>query len=249
MSKISFSEIESNSQTETAIVVKPDLAVAVPTISPVKGLLGEWTAQDTRLPRLSLVNKSGELANSFVPGTYVVNREHQINEIDPEDRGRSLCLTVIVASMAKQYQENIPFDDRATTQTRVFNTAKEVSDSGGRISRDSGAGLFSEIAHLEVFLRQPGKLSEDAEALFYYTFGEDRYTRVVWTVSGTAYGAVAVTVASALRGHLSRTGLVGGQWLLSSALIKGTKNSWWQPAIRTGGLVDPEVAQQIEAAL
>ena len=253
MSKISFEDLdkapaESN---ETAIVVKPELAVAVPSIAnPAKGLLGEWTVQDTRLPRLNLVNKSGELANAFVPGTYVINKEHQLNQLSSDSRERSNPVSVIVATMAKQYQENIPYDEREVTPTRgPFNSAAEVMSAGGQVSRMAGAGKFSEIAHLELFIEQPEGLSEDAQALFYYTFGGKKYTRVMWTVSGTAFGAVAVTVASALRGHLSSTGLTGGHWLLGSNLIKGQKNSWWQPSIRTNGLVAPEVAKQVEGNL
>lgn len=252
MSKISFEDLdkapaESN---ETAIVVKPELAVAVPSIAePAKGLLGEWTAQDTRLPRLNLVNKSGELANTFVPGTYVVNKEFQINQLSADSRERSNPINVIVATMAKQYQENIPYDERESTPARLFNKASEVMAEGGQVSRLSGAGKFSEIAHIELFLEEPEGMSEDAQALFYYTFGPKKYTRVMWTVSGTAFGAVAVTIASALRGHLSSTGLTGGQWLLGANLIKGQKNSWWQPSIRTNGLVAPEVAKQVEGSL
>ena len=252
MSKISFEDLdkapaESN---ETAIVVKPELAVAVPSIAePAKGLLGEWTAQDTRLPRLNLVNKSGELANTFVPGTYVVNKEFQINQLSADSRERSNPINVIVATMAKQYQENIPYDERESTPARLFNKASEVMAAGGSVSRLSGAGKFSEIAHIELFLEEPEGMSEDAQALFYYSFGPKKYTRVMWTVSGTAFGAVAVTIASALRGHLSSTGLTGGQWLLGANLIKGQKNSWWQPSIRTNGLVAPEVAKQVEGSL
>jgi hypothetical protein len=256
MSKISFEDLdkapaESNTEkTETAVVVKPDLAIAAPPIAdPAKGLLGEWTAQDTRLPRLNLVNKSGDLANTFVPGTYVINKEHQLNQLSADSRERSNPISVIVATMAKQYQENIPFDQREQTPARLFNRAADVIAAQGTISRLQGEGKFSEIAHVELFVEQPEGISEDAEALFYYTFGGKKYTRVIWTVSGTAFGAVAVTIASALRGHLASTGLVGGQWLLGSSLIKGAKNSWWQPTIRTSGLVEPEVVKEIEGNL
>lgn len=252
MSKISFEDLDkapAESNPETAVVAKPDMAVAVPLAEPAKGLVGEWTAQDTRLPRLNLVNKSGDLANTFVPGTFVINKEHQLNQLSADSRERSNPINVIVATMAKQYQENIPYDERESTPARLFNRAADVLAGGGQISRMSGAGKFSEIAHLELFIEQPEGLSEDAQALFYYTFGGKKYTRVIWTVSGTAFGAVAVTVASALRGHLSATGLTGGQWLLGSNLIKGQKNSWWQPSIRTNGLVAPEVAKEIEANL
>lgn len=253
MSKISFEDLENEkTATEETSLVKAEnkeLATAVPIGGPAKGLLGEWTTQDTRLPRLNLVNKSGELANSFVPGTYVINKEHQINGLAEGSREKSAPVNVIVASMAKQYQENIPFDERESKPAQVFNKSEEVFKVGGKISRQQGEGFFSEIAHIELFIEQPEGLGEDATALFYYTFGGKKYARVIWTVSGTAFGAVAVTVASALRGHLSSTGLTGGVWQLSSNLIKGQKNSWWQPAIRTNGLTDDKTRAEVEAAL
>lgn len=250
MSKISFEDIEN--KTETIVVVPtPDKTLATAAVgSPSKGLIGEWTTKDIRLPRLNLVNKSGELANSFIPGCYVISKEHQINNLAEGSREKSSPLNVIVATMNKQYQENIAFDDRDTkTAQGPFNTAAEVKNAGGRISRDKGEGCFSEIAHLELFIEQPETLAEDATALFFNTLGGKKFARVVWTVSGTAYGAVAVTVASALRGHLAQTGLVGGWWQLSSSLIKGQTNSWWQPAIKTNGLTDAKLSEEVEALL
>lgn len=252
MSKISFEDLEkkpaATSEKEIVVAESKQLATAAVPLG-ASGLIGEWTAKDTRLPRLNLVNKSGELANSFVPGTYVINKEHQINTLAEGSREKSAPLNVIVASMAKQYQENIPFDEREAKPAQVFNSSSEVFAAGGRISRESKEGHFSEIAHIELFIEQPEKLNEDAAALFYTTLGGKKFARVIWTVSGTAFGAVAVTVASALRGHLSQTGLIGGWWHLSSNLIKGQKNSWWQPAIRTNGLTDEKLREEVNAIL
>jgi hypothetical protein len=253
MSKISFEDLEKQpAATEEKTLVTAEskqLATAVPAGNPANGLIGEWTAQDTRLPRLNLVNKSGELANTFIPGTYVINKEHQINGLAEGSREKSAPLNVIVASMAKQYQENIPFEERDAKPAQVFNSSSEVFASGGRIDRAQKEGCFSEIAHIELFIEQPETLDEDAAALFYNTLGGKKFARVIWTVSGPAFGAVAVTVASALRGHLSQTGIVGGWWHLSSNLIKGQKNSWWQPAIRTNGLTETKLREEVEAVL
>jgi hypothetical protein len=124
-----------------------------------------------------------------------------------------------------------------------------VFAAGGKITREQGEGRFSEIAHIELFVEEPEGLSDDAAALFYYTLGGKKYTRVIWTLSGTAFGAVAVTVASALRGHLAVPGLIGGVWSLGANLIKGQKNSWWQPSIRTNGMTDEQTRKDIEAVL
>ncbi len=249
MGKVSFDEIEAT-PVETAIVAKPESALAMPLITdPSKGLLGEWTAADIRLPRLNLVNKSGDLSNNFTPGCWVIQKEHQISNVTKDNKEKGEPITVIGARMSKQYQENIPYDERESTPTRVFDTAAEVRAEKGFISRKRGVGNFSEIAHIEFFIQAPEGLSEDAEALFFYTFGDHKYARVIYTASSTSFSAVAVTMASALRGHLTTTGLIGGFWHLGSVLTKDTKNSWWSPTLRSAGLVEESVQKEIAALL
>ena len=252
MAKVSFDEIDTPkaATAETAIVAKTETALAAPLITdPSKGLVGEWTSQDIRLPRLNLVNKSGDLSNSFTPGCWVIQKEHQISTVTKDNKEKGEPITVIGATMFKQYQENIPYDERETTPTRVFDTAGEVRNANGVISRKRGVGNFAEIAHIEFFIQANDDLSEDASALFFYTFGDKKYARVVYTASSTAFSAVAVPMASALRGHLAETGLIGGFWHLGSILTKDTKNSWWSPTLRTAGLVDAEVQKEIAALL
>ena len=117
------------------------------------------------------------------------------------------------------------------------------------MSRKKGAGNFSEIANCEFFIQENDGLSEDAQALFFYTFGGKKYARVMYTASSTSFSAVAVPMASALRGHLAETGLIGGFWDLGSVLTKDAKNSWWSPTLQTAGLVEPEVQKEIQALL
>ena len=230
---------------ETAIVAPTQKNLSAPLITdPSKGLVGEWTSDDIRLPRLNLVNKSGDLSNSFVPGTFVIQKEHQISEVMKDNKEKGDTITVIGARMGKQYQENIPYEDRESVPTRVFDRADQIREAGGYVSRKKGAGNFSEIAHIE-----NDSLSEEAEALFFYTFGEKKYARVIYTASSTSFSAVAVPMASALRGHLAETGLIGGFWHLGSVLTKDAKNSWWSPTLRTAGLVEPEVQKEIQALL
>lgn len=250
MGKVSFEEAVKTETPTQEIVVQAETSLAVPSIAdPDKGLVGEWTSQDLRLPRLSLVNKSGDLSNSFVPGCWVIQKEHQVSDLSKDNKEKGNPITVIGARMAKQYQENIPYDLRDSLPTRVFNTAAEVRANGGIVNRRKGENNFSEIAHIEFFIQENDTLSEDAKALFYYTFGDKKYARVIYTASSTSFSAVAVTMASALRGHLAVPGLIGGFWHLGSVLVKDTKNSWWQPSLRSAGLVDADAQEEIKAIL
>jgi hypothetical protein len=250
MGKVTFEDAVKEETPTQEIVVKAETTLAMPTIAdPEKGLVGEWTTQDLRLPRLSLVNKSGDLSNSFVPGCWVIQKEHQISDLSKDNREKGEPVVVIGARMAKQYQENVPYELRDSVPTRVFNTAAEVRENGGIVSRRRGEGNFAEIAHIEFFIQAHSGLSADAEALFFYTFGEHKYARVIYTASSTSFSAVAVTMASALRGHLAATGLIGGFWQLGSVLVKDQKNSWWQPTLRSAGLVDDDTQEEIKAVL
>lgn len=250
MGRVSFEEAVKEETPTQEIVVKAETTLAVPSIAdPEKGLVGEWTSEDLRLPRLSLVNKSGDLSNSFTPGCWVLQKEHQISDLAKDNKERGNTITVIGARMAKQYQENIPYDLRDSVPTRVFNTAAEVRAVNGVVSRRKGESNFSEIAHIEFFVQENDTVSEDAKALFYYTFGDKKYARVIYTASSTAFSAVAVTMASALKGHLAIPGLVGGFWHLGSALEKNPKNSWWIPTLRSAGLVAADVQEEIKAIL
>jgi hypothetical protein len=254
MPKTSFTDLDNDtpepgSSKELAVRENRAPAVSAPSIEdPDKGLLGEWTYDDIKLPRLNLVNKSGQLADNFTPGTFVINSEHALSELTDKDTGGPL--TVIGVRMKKQYQENISFDDRDTITARVFDTAAEVRENGGRVSwRDKGPGFFSEMAHIELLVQKPESLSEEVEPLFFYSVGDHSYARVIYTVGSTAFTSVAVTMASALRGHLAETGLIGGFWLLGSKLRKNEKNSWWSPTLRSAGKLDSASIEQIKAIL
>jgi hypothetical protein len=254
MPKVSFDEAvpeTAQPQPEAALATR-EAALAKPLIAnPEKGLVGEWTTDDVRLPRLNLVNKSGDLSNNFTPGLWVINKEHVISEISKENKERGVPITVIGVRAMKQYQENIPYDLRDSVVSRVFNSAAEVRSAGGILSRKKGEGLFSELAHIEFLIQKPEGLSEEASAQFFFTFGDKDYARVIYTASSTAFGAVAVPLASAVAssGHLNETGFTGGYWLLGSELKRDTKNSWWQPTFKSNGLVPAEIREEIAAII
>ena len=235
MATISFDEIEN-----TKIVTTQPEALAnisTPDYSD-KGLIGDWSASDTKLPRINLVNKTGVLADQFSPGTWVLDKQHQISQIDPKDKKKGVPLRVIALQMMKQYQENIPYDDRENTPVRMFSTAAQVRDAGGQVHWTRGANFFSEIATVEFLIQAIEGLSEESESLFYNIASDGtRYTRAVATFASTSFSGVAVPIATSLRTHLAACGLKGGQWDLGSLITTKADKSWWTPTIRSAGLV------------
>lgn len=240
---------------DTIETTKPstELATATPkTLVPAtdladKGLVGEWTNANTKLPRISLVNKSGQLADVFTPGTWVLSKQHVISELDPKDKKRGIPLRVIALQMLKQYQENISYDDRETQQARLFATAAEVQSVGGQIHYTRGQGFFSEIAQVEFLIQANPAVAEEALDLFYYEDSDGKkYTRAVATFASTAFSGVAVPLATSLRTHLASSGLKGGQWDLGSVIKTNADKSWWGPTIRSAGLVTPAQAEMVK---
>lgn len=237
MATISFDEIEN-----TKLVTTQPEANALANIShndyADKGLIGDWSASDTKLPRINLVNKTGVLADQFSPGTWVLDKQHQISQIDPTDKKKGVALRVITLQMMKQYQENIPYDDRENTPVRMFSTAAQVRDAGGQVHWTRGANFFSEIATVEFLIQAIEGLSEESESLFYNIASDGtRYTRAVATFASTSFSGVAVPIATSLRTHLAACGLKGGQWDLGSLITTKADKSWWTPTIRSAGLV------------
>jgi hypothetical protein len=238
MATISFDEIENTKQLVTTQPEANALANISTNDYSDKGLIGDWSASDTKLPRINLVNKTGVLADQFSPGTWVLDKQHQISQIDPKDKKKGVALRVIALQMMKQYQENIPYDDRENTPVRMFSTAAQVRDVGGQVHWTRGANFFSEIATVEFLIQAIEGLSEESESLFYNIASDGtRYTRAVATFASTSYSGVAVPIATSLRTHLAACGLKGGQWDLGSLITTKADKSWWTPTIRSAGLV------------
>ena len=237
MATISFDEIENTKLVTTQPEANALANISTPDYSD-KGLIGDWSASDTKLPRINLVNKTGVLADQFSPGTWVLDKQHQISQIDPKDKKKGVALRVITLQMMKQYQENIPYDDRENTPVRMFSTAAQVREAGGQVHWTRGANFFSEIATVEFLIQAIEGLSEESESLFYNIASDGtRYTRAVATFASTSFSGVAVPIATSLRTHLAACGLKGGQWDLGSLITTKADKSWWSPTIRSAGLV------------
>lgn len=238
MATISFDEIDNSKQLVTTQPEVNALANISTNDYSDKGLIGDWSASDTKLPRINLVNKTGVLADQFSPGTWVLDKQHQISQIDPKDKKKGVPLRVIALQMMKQYQENIPYDDRENTTVRMFSTAAQVRDAGGQVHWTRGANFFSEIATVEFLIQAIEGLSEESESLFYNIASDGtRYTRAVATFASTSFSGVAVPIATSLRTHLAACGLKGGQWDLGSLITTKADKSWWTPTIRSAGYI------------
>lgn len=233
---------ENQNETSTAVAVKESAAPAVYNPGNRSEIIGEVDRSDIRLPRLNLVARTGDLAELFTPGSFVLNKEIKLSEGGKDD-----LLHIVVVRLRKQFQEALPFGD--PEMPRVFDTAEEVREAGGTVAYGKGAGIFSAIAHLELLIRKPESLPEEAAGHFFFESEDVSYTHCVWTVGGTAYGQVGKPVISATHNHLSKTGLLGGLWTLGSELRKSNGNAWFTPILKTAGLTSEQFRKDVAETL
>ena len=252
MGKVSFEEAVEVQVIEEAgskaVAVRPEMQVAIKGEDPNKGIYGEFGAEDIKLPRLNLVNKVGDLSNIFTPGTFVINKEHQITDIDAKNKGLGNPLKVIAVRLKVEYQESLAFDP--DVRPRVFQTAEEVRLAGGQVAYGRGEGKFAKVGHIEFLIQEPETISEEAATLFFYVIGDKKYARVIYTASSTAYAETAQILYSDYKvGHLNKTGLFGGFYSLGAKIKTGDKGTWWIPSMKTAGEVPAADQQEIKTLI
>ncbi len=203
-----------------------------PALPPVQGLDGEWGAGDIQIPRLSLVQKSGNLADNpeFQPGCYVFNKEIVVG-----DGKEPFAVTAL--SARKYYMEELPFDEEAMPQ--IFDRLEDARKAGFTLEWDTEEPRVKECADLVVLLPVPKEYAT-------FEYGGQGYARALWTLVSSAYNSAARPIATAaMCGHL-RGGLHLGGWELTSDLRKNQRNSWYVPVVRAQGLHAPEFIQFLE---
>lgn len=201
-----------------------------------KGMQGEFTARDIQLPRLSLVQKIGDLSEAGItPGSFVFNKEVALSD------GKT-PVEMTVLRLVKQYRQKLEYGDPATPL--VFDTQQEVIDNGGTLKYGE-PNYFQEVAHLFVALAKPANLPEQHAAHFYREHAGKQYTLAIYTVASTAFTAVGKKVITAGYNQL-RDGLWLGKWALTSNLQKNTKGSWFVPEAKFDGMHDKEAAAFFE---
>lgn len=183
---------------------------------------GDIDFSDIKLPRLNLVQRTGDLPERFEFGAFVLNKECNLGKE----------LHIIALNIKKQYQEKTEYG--SGTQGRVFNSREEVKAEGGTFGfRD---GEFSELAHIHLLVQMPEELEKQEDAasvldLFIYEIDGKRWAPVVFSVGRSSYTAFAKPLLTSRQFQL-RDGLWRGGWELTSKVNKGTKGSWVTPTPR-----------------
>lgn len=235
-------EVSPVDKQEVSLAVAPrqQTALAVNSDSP-EDFNGQVDRSDVRLPRLHLVSKTSDLATTFSPGSFVLNKEALISD------GKT-PLTVVCNRLKKSYQLYVNFDDPEREEKRkVVGTVEEVKALGGVISNAKEENCWSPLADIELLIKKPEGVSEEADPQFYVSAGGAEWAHVAYTVASSAYTAVAVPLITArTSGHLKATGFKGGLWHLTSKMATSGRFSWICPVLRTAGATTPEFMADLE---
>lgn len=199
---------------------------------------GEVNLSDLRLPRLNLVQRTGDLPDKFGFGEFILNKTCLIPR----------PLEFIALSVKKQLQEKRPYGD--PERGAVYDTAEEVRAAGGTIG--FGDYQFSELAHIFMLIKKDPSLDtmEDAEAvrdLFMYEIAGDLWAPVIYSVGRSAYTSLGKALLTA-RQFTLRKGLYTGKWSLTSSTNKSSKGTWVTPVPTFRGRLsdaDAEIANAI----
>lgn len=226
----SFTEEEAPTKGEvmtTLVEVDNGMGAPVPQgLTLPAGAEGAYDSEDIQTPRLSLVAKTGKMADEFTPGNFVVNKEVDIGK---EVHG------VVALQFRKYWMEKIEFEEGVFPK-RFYSKAeyeaegyKEQWDADLRVVRAMDAVLLVPV---------PPEIATSE-------FEGQGYTTVLYSAAASSYKTFGMTLITASVRHL-RTGIHHGDWTLKSELKSGNANTWFVSKILSGGRFDGPSENQDE---
>jgi hypothetical protein len=219
--------------TETAVAVIEPKPLAVAPAHNASGISGEITSDDLRVPRVNLVQKSGQLCDRFAPGSFLFEKEIVLAK-----PGESFVATAL--RLKKYYQEKVEFGKSEEMPIKA-NTAEEVRALGGSLIYGHER-YFQEVADIMLAVKAPNELDEDAKDFFAYNDGEHDYALAIYTIAASAYTSLGKRLLTDAT-FLLKGGLHLGQYEISSEIRKNASNSWYVPVGKFGGKHSAEKAE------
>lgn len=229
-------EVEHPDNTPTkavAVVEAKPLAVSAPAPAVSEGVEGEVSRSDIKLPRINLVQRVGNLANDFTPGSILFEKQVVLT-----DGKTPFDLTPL--RIRKQFQRKVAWGEGDGEAPEVYDTVAEVRAAGGSLEFGD-ENYFQEIAHIMCAVALPrhflGNELTDAAGIidmFPFRHNDELYAVAMWTVSSSAYTALAKRIFTDAAGLL-RNGIYGGHYQVTSELKKNARNSWYAPKVKFAG--------------
>ena len=143
-------ETQEESVEQTTLTVRESSEVAMPIQGLDGQVQGEFSRRDLTIPKLNLVNKTGELSNTFPAGSFLYNREVVLGD------GKKPC-QITITRMAKFYLQDLPYG--SGEMPKNFSTLRDVRAAGGALATDQdaeeGVDRYSEAMTCIVLVKSP----------------------------------------------------------------------------------------------
>lgn len=227
---------EEADSTELAVTETASTTLAIQTS--VDGQVqGEFSRKDLTIPKMNLVNKTGELSNQFAPGSFVYNREVLLGD------GKKPA-TITMTRIAKFYLQDVPYG--SGEMPKNFTSIRDVRAAGGALAGDpdveEGTDTYSEAMTCIVLVKSPIK----EHALFPFEFANEHYALAQWLLTKSAYKATGRTIFTHSQLAL-RDGIDTAAYELTSSLRTNSAASWYVPTVKLGAKHTPEFVEFVRS--
>jgi hypothetical protein len=212
---------------------------------PVSGASAPTEASDFVTPRLNLVQRIGELPNSFAPGTWVLNKEKQITEKlgDP-------LQVIVLTRPQKFYMEHLAYDP-AGPKPRTFDSLEDVKAAGLTVEWDNINNIRASAdraARVTLLIAKPEHLPDDAN--FSIVVPEVGACAIAsWLLTGNAYRMAARRLFTAEHIDLGGLPFFTMSWILRSQAIKSGGYPVFAPQIVPSRRLKDETVMAIKTRL
>lgn len=194
---------------------------------------GEFSRSDFTVPKLNLVNKTGELSNSFPAGSFLYNREVLLGD------GKKPC-QITLTRVAKFYMQDLPFGSGEMPKT--FSSIRDVRAAGGALAGDQdteeGVDRYAEAMTCFVLVKSPA----GEHALFPFEHEGNYYALAQWLLTKSAYKQTGRKIFTDSQLAL-RAGIDTACYELTSTLRTNSMGSWYVPMVKLGAKHDEKFVE------
>lgn len=205
------------------------------------------------IPRVNLVQFSGELKDTFEPGTLLYNQQvplHIPAKINEKDKVVVRAATppvtmTFIGFRPTRFVEKVVGGGKGL----LVNTEQEVRDAGGtldynewNLKKESGMKRFEYLADGMVVIERPEIVADD-DTVFTYEINGKKYTLALWAVRGTAYTNLCKKILFPARrmGALRLGGFPSWNYSLSSREQVTAGNKYFIPFAMPKAKSTPEM--------
>lgn len=198
------------------------------------GVEGDFDRSDFITPRLNLVGKTGELSDLFTPGTFVFDKEVQLNANKDE------AIAVVICNMSKTYMQDLPFGSEE--RPKIFRTAREVRENNGGIGWDCPEDVdkYNEVLDLTVLVRGPKDHPK-----FPFELNGENYALAKFSLGKSAYRVTGRQIFTDSQTSLKREGITSRTYHFTSRIQSNAMGSWYVPIARLGEKTSQDVRDLI----